>query len=330
MPDRLAALDLVEGLHLGHAVFLLHDEGVLLSMRRPITAEALAVEHGMDADLLRGVLHYVAARTDLVRRSGAKFVTTREYSPAARFLLDHYAGAYGAIAVRLAKVLHDPASAPSFVDGARYARAFDAASEGTVGALPGIVRQLELRRLLDVGCGSGALLVELARGDPGFVGWGIDANRAMCAAARRRIRAARVGSRVKVWRGDVADLEAALPEEVRAAVDAVAACDVLNEMFAHGSARAVAWLRALRSLLQGRVLLVADYYGRLGTRRAPPPRASLLHDYAQLVSGQGVPPADLAGWRGLYSKAGCRLVHAIEDRATTRFVHILALGPGRD
>jgi hypothetical protein len=51
----------------------------------------------------------------------------------------------------------------------------------------------------------------------------------------------------------------------------------------------------------------------------------LLHDYAQLISGQGVPPAGLDEWKAIYSEAGCRLAHVIEDRATPLFVHIVLL-----
>ena len=84
------------------------------------------------------------------------------------------------------------------VDRVRHARAFEALDASALGAFPQIVRQLGLNYVLDLGCGPASLLVELARGDHQFVGWGIELNPAMCAAARRRIRGAGVGSRVRV------------------------------------------------------------------------------------------------------------------------------------
>jgi hypothetical protein len=78
-------------------------------------------------------------------------------------------------------------------------------------------------------------------------------------------------------------------------------------------------------VLPDRPLLIADYYGRLGRKKGRISRETLLHDYAQLISGQGVPPASAVEWRSIYSRAGCRLVHIIEDKKTTRFVHILVL-----
>jgi len=97
-------------------------------------------------------------------------------------------------------------------------------------------------------------------------------------------------------------------------------------MFGHGEREAVNWFRKLRKLFPGRPLLNCDYYGRLGhTKSRKLPRETLLHDYAQLISGQGIPPATRAQWRSIYSKAGCRLVHVIEDTSTTRFIHIVGL-----
>ena len=67
-----------------------------------------------------------------------------------------------------------------------------------LGLLPEIIRRLEFNHVLDLGCGSGALLRELASQDSCFIGWGIDLNRAMCEMARARIRTARLGKRVRV------------------------------------------------------------------------------------------------------------------------------------
>ena len=80
----------------------------------------------------------------------------------------------------------------------------------------------------------------------------------------------------------------------------------------------------LRQALPGRPLLLSDYYGRLGSD-AEEQRETLLHDFVQLISGQGVPPPGLDEWRAIYAEAGCRLAHVIEDQTTTQFVRIVVL-----
>ena len=46
-----------------------------------------------------------------------------------------------------------------------------------------LVLQLEFNNILDVGCGTGALLANLAVRKREFVGWGLNINPSMCAAA---------------------------------------------------------------------------------------------------------------------------------------------------
>ncbi|SRR5713226_203958 len=325
MSDQWRVFDLVEAFQLSYAVATLHNLGVFTTLKEPATADELSARYSLDPSLLRGTLEYVATCTDLLRKSGERFVATRNYSDGSRFLLDLYVGAYGGNAAQLAKLLRRPSKAPAAVDRVSHARAFEAVAGLALGALPKLIRQLEFNHLLDLGCGNGALLLELAAQDPDFFGLGIDLNSAMCKVARARLRTARMSSRVRVMRGDCRNLSALLPDKVSAMVRAVTACNVANEMFAEGHSRAIAWLRGLRQVLPGRPLLIADYYGRLGQKKERPSRETLLHDYAQLISGQGVPPATRAEWRSIYSHAGCRLVHIFEDKATTRFIHILRL-----
>lgn len=325
MPDRWRVFDVVEAFQLSHAVATLHNLGLFTTLKHPATADELSAKYSLDRDLLRGTLEYVAARTDLLRKSGEGFVATRNYSDGARFLIDLYFGAYGGNATHLAQLLRNPSAASEVVDRVCHARAFEAVDGSALGALPEIISQLEFSHMLDLGCGNGALLLELAARDPLFRGWGIDLNEAMCKVARARIRTAGMGKRVRVMQGDCSKLSALLPNKVSAKIRSVTACNVANEMFADGHSRAIDWLRGLRQVLPRRPLLIADYYGRLGKRPGRGSRETLLHDYAQLISGQGVPPASRAAWRSIYSQAGCRLLHIIEDKTTTRFVHILAL-----
>lgn len=315
---KWSVFDLVEAYQLARAVAVLNDLKVF-ECQKPFTAKQLATKHGLDVALLAGVLEYVALRTELLRRTTrGQFVVTRNNS---RFLIDLYLGAYGSTADQLAQILRDPARAPASVDRVRYARAFASVDSAAQGILPDLISVLEFNYTLDLGCGIGDLLIELARCNVAFVGWGIDSNPEMLKTARSR-----AGKRVQFLEADCNRLRETVPASVRSQIRSLTCCHVANEMFAHGERQAVKWFRELRRLFPRRPLLICDYYGRLGrTNYRKLQRETLLHDYAQLISGQGVPPATIAEWRSIYSKAGCRLVHAIEDTSTTRFIHIIAL-----
>jgi len=180
-------------------------------------------------------------------------------------------------------------------------------------------------RILDLGCGNGALLAGLARRITGFRGVGLDSNPAMCGAARKRLKAMRGTPRVRIFCGDSRRPEAAIPASVLRQVRTLAAANVANEFFGSGHREAERWLAHLKTVFPGRTLLIGDYYGQLGYGRPPRSRALALHDFAQAISGQGVPPPDLASWKTIYRKARCSLVHVIEDEDATSFVHLLKL-----
>jgi len=325
MTNSWSPYELVETFQLAHAVSTLHEMGILASLEQPRTVQDLSTRYTSDATVLEGILDYVAARTNLIRKAGKKFVATRHYSNASRFLLDLYIGAYGKNAAQLPRILRKPSTAAALVDHTRYANAFEHAGDSVLGALVQIIAELNLNHVLDLGCGSAALLIALAKKDPHLIGFGVEMNPAMQKLARARIRDAEINRRIRVFRGDCRALRSVLPLRVLKQIEVVVASHVANEMFRGGQTTAVAWLRQIRQTLPGRLLLIADYYGRLGRTKAPQYRETLLHDYVQLISGQGIPPSDASQWGQVYSRSNCRLLHIIEDQATSRFIHLLQL-----
>src|SRR5262249_19044232 len=242
----LSTFDLVEAFQLSQALWTLHDLGVLVSLQRPATARSLARKHRVDAVFLRGILEYAVARTDVLQKVGRCFVCTRSYSPAARFLLELYGGAYRNNAWELAALMRAPPRAAGAVDTTRHARAFAGVQASGHEWLANIIQKLALNHVLDIGCGPAALLVDLAAADRKFRGWGLDVNPAMIRAAMGRIRAAGVAARVRVMQGTLPDLYRALPKAVFSAIRTVTACQVAKQPFGRGVHRPVSWLREMR------------------------------------------------------------------------------------
>jgi SAM-dependent methyltransferase len=325
-PPRRTALDIAEGLHLAYVVAALRARGLFASMETtPVPAAVLARRHRLDEEMLGGSLAYLAARTDLVVRSEAGYAIGAGYDGEARFLIDLYIRAFGPAAANLAATLRHPGHAAAKVDRRAQADAF--AEDGGDRPLAALLRQLKFNHILDLGCGNAPILRALAAADEGFVGTGIDANPAMCRAGRRQARAAGLGRRVRILEGDARRPERLLDAKSRGRIETIVARDFVNELCRGGGRAAVAWIRRMRRLFPGRVLVVADYYGGLGGAGPPADRHILLHDFAQLISGQGVPPPDMAGWQALYEAAGCRLAHVVEDDNSARFIHFVSLQP---
>lgn len=326
MPDgRQSLVSLVEGHYLSELARFLHASGVLEKMDTPRTPETVAAEHGLDPALLRLALTYVADRSDLLDSTPAGFVCAEKYRDGRRgWVLDQYLGAYGPLVSGVGQVLREPRRGPALVNGALHAQAYAALERPAYRALPAVIGTMAPNHLVDLGCGSGALLRQLAGEHPKLRGWGLDANPEMCRVARERLCADGFAERITILEGEVWDLGAICPAEAAESVEVVVCASLLNHGCANGAAGK--WLGEIKRAFPERTLVVADYYGRLGSGVPAKGGFVLLHDLVQALSGQGVPPPDREGWERIYTEAGCRLQHAFEgEDATPWFIHLVRL-----
>lgn len=322
---RWSVAELVEAFHLAYAADFVVATGLLDGTERP--AAVLAARAGVDPTLLAALLELLAGRTDLVARGPQGFKEGPGLGPVAAATIDQYVGAYGPNAAALGDVLAAPDRGRDLVDRDRHAMAFTRAPGPAAVLLPDLLARLGLGDVLDLGCGTGELLVTLAAGDPRFRGWGVDANPEMVRTAEERRRRCGVDdARVRFFVGDVREPAGWGPPDVLEGVRTVVAASLVNELFHPDASTAVRWLERWREALPGRVLVVVDYYGALGHTSDPPP-ARAVHDWIQLLSSQGVPPPDLDGWEAVYRAAGCSLLHAVEDGEAGVFIHFVRLEP---
>ncbi len=173
MSERRSAFDLVECFHLTHAVAALKDRGVLDAMQERVSVEQLARQFGFEAVMLGRVLQFVARRTNLLEYRDDSVRLSEHFDTHAAFLLDQYVGAYGPNAAQLADLLASPERAGEVVDRERHASAFARVGPAGIAMLRDFARQLELNNVLDLGCGPGTLLLELAQSDGEFRGWAL-------------------------------------------------------------------------------------------------------------------------------------------------------------
>ena len=173
-PSARSALDLAECFHLAGVLKALEKSGILNSLEQPVSIRTLAARHSVDGVVLKAALRFLSARTDLLVERAGKFRVTGAADPDARFLLDQYLGAYGRISAGFERVMRDPTAASSLVDRRRHAVAFSRVEPMGPNFVADFALQLGFDHLLDIGCGAGALLVNLATRNTAFSGWGLD------------------------------------------------------------------------------------------------------------------------------------------------------------
>ena len=211
----------------------------------------------------------------------------------------------------------------------RLAESYELADPAWTSAIAPILRQLKAKSLLDIGCGTGDLLCELARSKK-FVGVGVDTNRSMIRIARRRAEVMDLGKRVSFFNIDASKYLSASRPRAFDGIDTVYCGSVLNSFFGPKSVVSAAqFLGKLSLTLPGRTLVVKDYYGQLCRRPSEQlrPDLGLVHDLMQVLVGQGVPPDSLDEWQAIYRRGNCQLLHVTQGSSSgvNWFVHVLKL-----
>ena len=304
------------------------DSGLFDLLAEPVTAEFAARRLGWRSHELALCLEFLRLTTGLVtcdRRKRFHLTLSEAQMRGLRFQVLKFTGAYGPTAEKLDRSLRDAGSGSSLVNRRALADAFGAVKDVTRGSIVQMISEAGVSSLLDLGCGTGSLLVELARNDHQFRGIGVDGDRHMCRLARKSVRAHGVSERVRIIHED--------GREVRAFPDASAihAASLLNEFFADGTGEAaVRFLARLRRRYKQSDCWFVDYYGELGYGRGETGQQvtqAILHDLIQLLSGQGIPPPDLRSWLSIYRRAGVRLVeaHNFHEHGLNWFVHRVRL-----
>jgi len=325
-------LEIVEGFYLAQIVYHLHRHQIFDRLATRSTAAEIVRDFGGDEELLAVLFDFVYRTSDILLRDRSyNYQVNPKYQFYAHFgfHLDKFLGAYGPVFTRLEEVLSSATLGKAFVDNDMLAQAFARVERSGTSIIADLIRERNVRSLLDLGCGPATLLIELGLADWTFQGWGVDANPAMCAVAKERIIQAGLANRVQVLHTDVRQLENHLQPDLRCEIGALHGRSLLNEFFRHGTVQAVAFIAQLKNLFPDRLLFVVDYYGKLAQvpTRHPQYRHTYLHDLAQSISAQGVPPPDLQTWAAVYEAAGCTIVHAYEgeNNGIEWFIHVVQL-----
>ncbi|MFI6067030.1 SAM-dependent methyltransferase [Micromonospora sp. NPDC051227] len=164
--------------------------------------------------------------------------------------------------------------------------------------------------LLDLGCGTGGLLVHLAETDPEFHAVGLDIAPTAVELATERVKEAGLSDRLTFISGDAFDPDTwpAIAEEC----DYILAVGAVHEEFRNGRDAVVRLLRRYRTVLAakpGRALLLAEPDLHIDASDA---------DYylTHALTRQGFPQAK-AVWLDVIAAAGLHCARVVQDEETT-------------
>lgn len=297
------ASEIISASNLCHALLALATSGLLERLRggRPQTRTELLT--GMNHEIGSGFLRYLTVcgvleeHDDTYRLSRRGEMLTSDIALAR---IGFYLEGYGPVTREAARLLDG--SARYGVDVVRDHGALGQRS-GSITAISyvPIVRHVmgSARRLVDLGCGDGSLLVEICRRHPEVSAVGLDVAPAAIAAATARAERAGVADRAHFAVADAFD-PATWPSTSDHA-DVICAVGVMHEKFRDGERAVIDLLDILaKQVAGGRVLLLGEPELRYDNRENDSD-FFLVH----VLTGQGI-PRDRAGWLAVFARSDLR------------------------
>jgi SAM-dependent methyltransferase len=329
--DKLKLHEILAGYYAAKMLDWLRSTGALAELASGKPVEEVARSRSLQANRLGHVLNFLKHVTAIVERDLDENCVLPEglSIESLSHALDLYLGGFGPCVDNLPDIMAGRRDGAAFVNWSRHAAAFSAPTLDPI--LPRMLSNLGITRLLDVGCGSAQLLQYLSERDEKFRGVGIDSNIEVLDAARARLLSTGMnGDRIQLVACGVFDIADKIDKAILRDVDVVCLRSVANAFFCDDTNRHMLKLLSfLRSSFEGRLLVLADYYSKL-SHDSVDARAyvrTLLHDIAQVLSSQGIPPASLQGWQAIYEEAGATLFKELHysGGGVDHFIHLVQL-----
>jgi SAM-dependent methyltransferase len=325
----LKTVALVSDAYLAQVLVALWDSGMYEYVRKHerFEIDKAAGELGLDPFILRSLVEYMIGR-GLMAPAGdgagtAAIVLTDRGRPYWNYitrgvLTSHMAG-YNQMLVHLGPLLrkeidiYDPKldrDGRLVASGSGYALL----GSSTIPWILKIVNQFGGRFVMDIGCGAGGFLIQLAVRWPDGGGIGIDMNADAVAQAKLNAQRFGVGDRVTFHQAKLSAEPMALDPQLLSRVDTLTAMYLIHEFAGRGGPAAItAALAQLRKQFPGRKLLMLE-----GARADPaalganPPRTHAQLDYSFIhpLSRQG-PLRTPEEWEAIIKDAGAKLIERI-------------------
>jgi len=248
-----------------YILFALHETGVLKAMRdgQPKSCEQLAAECNVEPYILNGALQYLLFCDKILERKDDRYSLT----PFARemlftdTLMTFCWGAVGGYSMILTELI--PALRRQKKYGVDFERNGDYLAVGSQltgrGSYPWILdklRALKARRLVDIGCGSAAVLTAFCEMDRELKGVGLDIAPGFLREARRRVDAAGLADRIQLVQGDITKPEQYI--KTMGEVDAFNAMMVMHEFLRDGEDAVAEILRTLKKAFPGKYMIITE------------------------------------------------------------------------
>lgn len=288
-----------------------------ISQNKCFNTKVAAEELDYNPIVFNALIDYLVGRS-LLKKDGDEIIITKTgeifFNAYTRGVCNVYLGGYKSILYNLAPLLLKKISLNDSILNRSAPHAATGTSQLTcVFTIPEVLRAIDAKNcrcVLDLGCGTGDFLIQLARLNPQLEGVGLDMSHGAIEMAKERAIGFSLDQRLQYFEAEVGKNDLSVPKEILDKVDIVTSMYMLHEFGRDGDEAIVKVLSSLKRQLKGKLLLLlevdaftpedslqddADHYGRLDYM--------LIH----VLSRQGLPKKP-EQWHRVFLRADCKII----------------------
>lgn len=315
------------GYALSFLLYTFHDLGVFDALKegKPKSGATIAQECELDERLLvSGLNFFVHADNSIMKDAEGNYLLTSQGKE--RIFADQtVAMALGAVGAYHILFTHYSAALQGKEqygkeferDGRLIAKASYLTGKGNYEWVANKLKELGVETVVDLGCGSGNILIDFCQRQQSLHGVGVDIAQGALDEARGRADKAGAGKRITLIHGDMTDPKTyAAKLSVKGEKLAFNALMSLHEFLRDGEQAVVQILKRMKQHFPGSYFLLGEFNRISDAEFATMGLAKRMHMlfYQEIIHGmtpQGL--SDIVGWKRMFAAAGVEVLEIKDD-----------------
>ena len=314
----------------GYAIsFLLysfHESGVFDSLKslNAKSANQIAKEKNLNLEALQHGLNFLAASDNSIKRIGNKYKLTtlgknRFYSNQVRAMSLGAVGAYHILLTNYLDTLKNKKKyGKDFLrDGALVAKSSVLTGGANYPWVANKLKKLNVDTVVDLGCGSGDIIIDFCKRQKTFKGIGLDISRSALKVAKSNVKKNKITSKIDLILGDMKN-PSSYSSKLKSRNNKLAfnAIMALHEFLVDGEQAVIKILKKMKKKFPGSYLILGEFNKCTHNEFQKMPIYERMHMlfYQEIIHGltdQGL--ASFSQWKRIFKKSGVKLIDYKKD-----------------
>ena len=314
------------GYAMSFLLYSFHESGVFESLKslKIKSAVQIAKKNRLNLPALKHGLNFLAASDNSIKKIGSNFKMTkigrdRLFSDQVRAMSLGAVGAYQILLTNYLDTLKNKKKyGKDFVrDGALVAKSSVLTGRANYSWVANKLKSLNVDTVVDLGCGSGDIIIDFCKRQKTFKGVGLDISKSALKVAKLNVKKNKLSSRIDLIHGDMKN-PSTYSSKLKSKNNKLAfnAIMALHEFLIDGEDAVVKILKRMKKKFPGSYLILGEFdkASHLEFQKIPIYKRMHMLFYQEII--HGLTDQDLTsfeGWKRIFKKSGVKLIDCKRD-----------------